>query len=100
MCQNCHFPFFCPHQRIGASALRQAQRPRFLWVTAVRRTTAGNDGAGALRRLVSWSNHSDRGTSVHDNLVNEDEGVVAVLGDIIADGLVLDVAGFSVDGRT
>ena len=34
---------------------------------------------------------------VHDNLVDEDEGVVAVLGDVVTDGLVLDVAGLGVD---
>lgn len=30
-------------------------------------------------------------------LVDEDEGVVAVLGHVVADGFVLDVAGFGVD---
>lgn len=35
---------------------------------------------------------------IHHNLVDEDEGVVAVLGHVVADGFVLDVAGLGGDG--
>ena len=35
---------------------------------------------------------------VDHNLVNEDEGVVAVLGYVVTYGFVLYVAGFGVDG--
>lgn len=58
-----------------------------------------DDNAASKEKGIHYSKIGES-LLVHHNLIDEDEGVVAVLGYVVTDGYVLYVAGFGVDGGT
>lgn len=56
-----------------------------------------DDNAASKEKGIHYSKIGES-LLVHHNLIDEDEGVVAVLGYVVTDGFVLYVAGFGGDG--